>query len=114
MSKRSALVFLTVTLVILPACRPADQTTSSTAGAPAAGIDTAGMDTSVLPGDDFNAYANGTWLKTTEIPPDKSSYGPGDILIDQTRKQTVALIQDSASSSAGGSADAQKVGDFYA
>src|SRR5690349_18426792 len=28
------------------------------------GFDTAGMDKAVAPGDDFNAYANGTWVKT--------------------------------------------------
>ena len=40
-----------------------------------AGLDLAGIDPSVAPGDDFFAYANGTWLKTTEIPPDRASYG---------------------------------------
>lgn len=40
-----------------------------------AGIDLAGMDTSVAPGDDFNAYANGGWIKATPIPPDKPRYG---------------------------------------
>jgi putative endopeptidase len=29
----------------------------------AAGIDTAGMDRSVRPGDDFFRFANGTWYK---------------------------------------------------
>src|SRR5690606_36890340 len=32
------------------------------------GFDMAGMDRSVKPGDDFYAYANGTWAKTTAIP----------------------------------------------
>ena len=40
--------------------------TAATADAP--GIDLAGMDRSVAPGDDFFAYANGAWCKTTEIP----------------------------------------------
>ena len=39
------------------------------------GLDVAGMDRSVKPGDDFFAYANGTWLKPTEIPADRSTYG---------------------------------------
>ena len=39
------------------------------------GFDTAGMDTSVLPGDNFYQYANGTWAKNTPIPADKSNYG---------------------------------------
>ena len=37
-------------------------------------IDVAGMDRSVDPGDDFYAYANGGWMKTTQIPPDRSSF----------------------------------------
>jgi predicted metalloendopeptidase len=33
------------------------------------------VDRSVRPGDDFYAYANGGWLKTAEIPPDRSGAG---------------------------------------
>jgi putative endopeptidase len=39
------------------------------------GILTENMDTSVNPGDDFTSYVNGTWMKNTEIPSYKSSYG---------------------------------------
>jgi len=35
------------------------------------------IDRSVNPGDDFYAYANGGWLKTAEIPADRSSAGAG-------------------------------------
>ena len=52
------------------------------------------MDKSVAPGDDFYAYANGGWIKATPIPADKSEYGVATILVDQTRKQTVEIIQD--------------------
>jgi putative endopeptidase len=34
------------------------------------GIVIANMDRSVKPGDDFFRYANGDWIKRTEIPPD--------------------------------------------
>src|ERR1700679_86288 len=34
------------------------------------GIDLAGMDKSVKPGDDFFDYANGTWYKNAAIPAD--------------------------------------------
>ena len=98
--KRLATAILIGALAISAGC------SSSPAGAPAAtslpsGIDAAGMDTSVAPGDDFNAYANGGWLKATPIPADKSSYGAGTILADQTRQQTVALIQDPAKAGPG-------------
>jgi len=39
------------------------------------GPDIAGMDPAIAPGNDFFAYANGAWLKATEIPADRSSYG---------------------------------------
>src|SRR5690606_31316929 len=45
------------------------------AGEVVSGIDLAGIDKSVQPGDDFNAYANGTWEKNTKIPNDRSSTG---------------------------------------
>ena len=46
------------------------------------GIDTAGMDKSVKPGDDFFGYVNGTWAKNTPIPSDRSSYGGFAVLRD--------------------------------
>ena len=52
-----------------------------------AGLDTAGMDRSVKPGDDFFDYANGTWLKQTEIPADRSTYGAG---VDRDRARPTA------------------------
>lgn len=47
------------------------------APASVSGIDLAGMDRAVVPGDDFFAFANGTWMKKTEIPADRSSWGTG-------------------------------------
>jgi predicted metalloendopeptidase len=78
------------------------------------GIDLAGIDHGVVPGDDFFAYANGTWIKQTPIPADKASYGPGEILIEKTREQVRGLIQDAASGKPQAGSDAQKVGDYYA
>ena len=117
MVRSGALSILLAALSILPAA------CSSSSAPPAApppaaalppGLDTAGMDTTVAPGDDFYAYANGGWLKATPIPPDKASYGAGSILSDQTRQQTVALIQDAGKAGPGASAETRKVADFYA
>ncbi|HVU19627.1 MAG TPA: M13 family metallopeptidase [Rhizomicrobium sp.] len=77
------------------------------------GIDLAGIDHSVIPGDDFFAYANGAWIKRTEIPADKASYGPGEILVEKTREQVRGLIQDAAKGSLPQDSGAQKVGDYY-
>ncbi len=72
------------------------------------------MDTAVKPGDDFYKYANGAWIKSATIPPDKSSFGPGQVLTDKTNEQVRGLIQDAASSNPAAGSDAQKVGDYYA
>jgi putative endopeptidase len=78
------------------------------------GIDLAGMDRSVPPGDNFFEYANGGWLKATPIPPDKGGYGVFTMLFDKTRQRVRRLIQQAAASSSGGaSAEQQKVGEFY-
>jgi putative endopeptidase len=88
---------------------------TAAASAPqATGIDLAGIDHGVKPGDDFFAYANGTWIRKTEIPADRASTGPGDILIEKTREQVRGLIQDAAKANPAHGSDAQKVGDFYA
>src|SRR5262245_43116972 len=99
-------------VLICSACH-SSQPGTSTPAAPTAGIDLTGMDKSVAPGNDFNAYANGAWVKATEIPADKSSWGPGNILADETRKRTVDLIQQSANSSDKTNPDVRKIADFY-
>src|ERR1700744_1241786 len=78
------------------------------------GIDLDGIDHSVKPGDDFFAYANGTWIKKTEIPADKATVGPGEMLVEKTREQVRGLIQDAAQGTPAPGSDAQKVGDYYA
>ena len=80
----------------------------------AAGIDLQGMDTAVAPGDDFFAYANGTWLKTTEIPPDRSSWGPSGMLTELTARRTAGLIAEAAKAGAPEGSDARRIGDYYA
>ena len=111
--KRCATSFVVVALAIFAACSKSSSPTPAAAPLPS-GIDTGGMDKSVAPGDDFYAYANGGWFKATPIPADKSEYGVATILVDQTRKQTVEIIQDPVNAGPNASPDARKVGDFYA
>ncbi|MGH6659014.1 MAG: M13 family peptidase, partial [Sphingomicrobium sp.] len=60
------------------------------------GFDVAGMDTTVLPGNDFFGYANGTWAKSTPIPADKSNYGMFTMLDDLSRERTRTIIEEAA------------------
>lgn len=78
------------------------------------GMDTAGMNKAVKPGDDFFAFANGTWAATTEIPADKSSHGGFGILRDLSDKRTREIIESVAAASNAPGTSGQKVGDYYA
>jgi putative endopeptidase len=80
----------------------------------ASGISKKDMDTLINPGDDFDAYVNGNWNKTTKIPADKSSYGAFDMLLDKSEKDVKAIIEEAAKGNNAEGSDAQKIGDFFA
>jgi endothelin-converting enzyme/putative endopeptidase len=75
------------------------------------GIDLAQMDASVRPGDDFYKYVNGRWLATATIPPDKSSYGTTDMLVDKSEADVRTVVEGLPAE--GGSELDRKVADFY-
>jgi len=60
------------------------------------GFDSAGMDRTVRPGDDFYAFANGTWAKNTPIPADKAGYGSFNLLDDLSKERTRGIIEEAA------------------
>lgn len=100
-------------LLLLPACNKTAPP-AATANAPASsGIDVAGMNKSVHPGDDFFEFTNGGWLKATEIPADKSRYGVFTQMADNTRERTVMLIQEAANAGANATGETRKIGDYY-
>jgi putative endopeptidase len=78
------------------------------------GFDSSGMDLSVRPGNDFNAYANGVWMKRTSIPSDQSTWGVWDILAEQARSHVRDVLTDAARAHAPAGTNVRKVGDFYA
>ncbi|GAA0585065.1 M13 family metallopeptidase [Rhizomicrobium electricum] len=58
------------------------------------GVDLAGMDRSVKPGDDFFAYVNGNWEKQAVIPPDRSNIGTGQNLAILSEKRMKEIVAD--------------------
>ncbi len=56
------------------------------------GLDTAGMDKAVRPGDDFYRYMNGVWEKNTAIPADRSNYGMFTVLDDLSKERTKTIL----------------------
>ena len=87
--------------------------TTAFAGPLLSGIDLSGMDNTVRPQDDFFRYANGSWLKHTEIPADKSRYGSFTILYDQSQ-QDIRKIVDALAVNEKLIGDEKKVADYYA
>jgi putative endopeptidase len=75
------------------------------------GVDLAGMDRSIKPGDDFNGYVNGTWSKATQIPADRSSYGAFAVLRDLSEARLHTMLGNYRTDS--GSADEAKVAALY-
>lgn len=77
------------------------------------GIDKADMDTSVKPGDDFYAYANGHWMETAEIPADRSSIGSFLIAFEETEKRNRELVDEIVKSDPEPGSDAGRIAAFY-
>ncbi len=58
------------------------------------GFDVPGMDRTVRAGDDFYAFANGTWARDTQIPSDRSNYGMFTVLADQSLERTRVILDE--------------------
>src|SRR5690348_5769532 len=81
---------LTAGLLVVPALWAAQP--PARAGAPA-GVDLAGMDRSVKPGDDFDAFANGGWKRTAKIPDDRSSTGIFLQVFEKAERRNAEIIR---------------------
>jgi predicted metalloendopeptidase len=79
-----------------------------------AGIATQYIESSVRPQDDFFEYLNGKWLKTVEIPADKSRWGSFNELQENTLPQLRGIIEKVSTKGGAKGTDEQRIGDFYA
>ena len=77
------------------------------------GFDTAGMDRSVTPGNDWGRFANGTYQDRLVIPADRSTYGMFTKLRDLSQERTRGLVEAAAADAPAGS-ETRKIGDYYA
>ncbi|GAA0889736.1 M13 family metallopeptidase [Rhodanobacter soli] len=93
-------------------CTPAAW--AATPASQPSGIDLAGIDHGVKPGDDFFRYANGQWLKTAQIPADRSSTGTFLKVFEQAEKNTAELIRHAGAGHPAAGSNARKIADYYA
>lgn len=75
------------------------------------GIELKNIDANIRLQDDFYKYANGAWLKTTEIPMERSSWTSFDELNDLTLRQLHRLIEVKLQKNS--KVEAKKIRDFY-
>ena len=103
----------TVTMGPVACDMAATGTTAVSTPGTALGIRKEWMDTAAKPGDDWFQYANGSWLKNTEIPADRSNIGGFWIADQQTEKNLEALIAEIRKSEPEAGSEAAKVKAFY-
>ncbi len=77
------------------------------------GFDASGMDRSVAAGDNFFDFANGSWVKNTGIPADRSRYGSFNVIAEKTQADTRAILEGAAGN-AQASGEDRLIGDYYA
>ena len=122
---RSALVLAVASALSLAGCQreaatptgeAAPATAASTASKPQLGqfgFDASGMDRAIAAGDDFFGFANGTWVRKTEIPADRSSYNSFTRIVVDTEQHTRDIIEGAAANDRASGED-RKIGDYYA
>ena len=76
------------------------------------GVDLAGRDMSVKPGDDFIKYAGGGWMKSNEIPADRSSWGVFYQLRAQAERDVNEIVTATAAKP-NPTGTEKKIADFY-
>ncbi|QEG21286.1 M13 family metallopeptidase [Mariniblastus fucicola] len=78
-----------------------------------AGLDTTSFNRDIRPQDDLFEFVNGTWLKNTPIPADKSNYGSFTKLADLSEERLKAIVEELSAADHPKGSDEQKVGDFF-
>jgi putative endopeptidase len=71
------------------------------------------IDQSVNPGDDFDAYVNGLWVASNEIPSDRQRYGAFDMLREKSTVDVESLIADLLESNPEPGTQARRIVDAY-
>lgn len=90
-NKKIGLSLVTASMLFV-ACETEEKETTTP------GIDLAYMDTSARPQDDFYNFVNGTWMKETEIPEDRTRWGGFQVLRKTTDDKVLELLTNAKAS----------------
>jgi putative endopeptidase len=78
------------------------------------GFDTANLDKTCKPCDDFYQFAMGGWMKANPIPPEYATWGSFTVLADKNQQNLRQILEAAAKANASAGSNEQKIGDFYA
>lgn len=81
--------------------------------AQSSGFDTSRLDRDANACDDFFQFANGTWLKNTQIPASQSSWGSFSILQESNREVLRGILEKAAEQRAADGTSLRLIGDYY-
>ena len=96
-------------LSLLPSCK---QNTSAKQNTPR-DIISSNADTTVSPANDFFSFANGSWVKNNPIPPEETSWGIGNLVVNDIQSKLKTICEELSSQSAETGSSGQMVGDFW-
>ncbi len=77
------------------------------------GVDPAGLDPSIAPGDDFFAHVNAKWLAANPLPPEFSRFGAFNLLREKSTSDVKAVVDELAQREATLGADEKRIVDAY-
>jgi putative endopeptidase len=73
----------------------------------------ANVDTTVHPADDFFQFANGGWIKKNPIPDEQSSWGIGNLVIEENQKRLREICERAAADAKNDDPSLVKIGQFW-
>lgn len=77
------------------------------------GLKLENMDTSVRPQDDFYNYVNGSWMKTAQIPADKSRWGSFNELAEETDNNAMTILNSLLNEHYPAGSEGEKIQNLY-
>src|SRR5580693_7190631 len=78
------------------------------------GFDTANLDKTCKPCDDFYQFAMGGWMKANPIPPEYPTWGSFSQLLDKNQQNLRQILEAVEQQQTKPGSNEQKIGDFYA
>jgi putative endopeptidase len=96
-----------------PAAQAAKPALAPTADWGKFGVQTQWIDTSVKPGDNFDAYVNGVWNKTVELPADRTRWGSFLELNDLSEVRVRSIMDELVASKPAAGTDAARIAAAY-